>query len=102
MSEHTPGPWFVRNDGDAVVWDGRGVTIAECSWIPGKWNRQLHANADLIADAPRFKAVIAELMSALKAIHDRLKPFVVTYQHQSEKDAERWAKEAIAKAEGKS
>ena len=29
------------------------------------------------------------------------KPFVVTYQHQSEKDALRWAvKEAIAKAEG--
>ena len=43
----------------------------------------------------------AELLEALKAIHDRLKPFVVTYQHQSEKDALRWAKEAIAKAEGK-
>ena len=48
----------------------------------------------------RLKALNAELLAALKAIHDRLKPFVVTYQHQSEKDALRWAKEAIAKAEG--
>ena len=70
--------------------------------------RECQANAHLFVDAretaaerDRLKAENAELLAALKAIHDRLKPFVVTYQHQSEKDALRWAKEAIAKAEGK-
>ena len=62
--------------------------------------------ANLIAEAPktaaerdRLKAVNAELLEALKSIHDRLKPFRVTYQHQSERDALRWAEEAIAKYE---
>ena len=50
--------------------------------------------------ATDLKALNAELLAALKSIHDRQKPFVVTYQHQSDKDALRWAIDAIAKAEG--
>ena len=103
MKKHTPGPWMAGIPSSIVGWP----VIA-----PGALSRlicsvayshpeepEAKANAELIADAPRLKAENAELLAALKAIHDRLKPFRVTYQHQSEKDALRWAEEAIAKAE---
>ena len=56
----------------------------------------------MAAERDRLKAVNAEMLEALKSIHDRLKPFRVTYQHPSERDALRWAEEAIAKAEEES
>ena len=103
MEKEKPEPWKVLR-GLNVATQGRLVIS-----IPtGDTLEETRSLAELVAEAPvtayerdRLKALNAELLAALKAIHDRLKPFRVTYQHQSEKDALRWAEEAIAKAEGR-
>ena len=104
MRNHMTESWKVqdyKNSGLGVCQaDDENEVICWMAGTKAKMSRDRVAEAELIADAPRLKAVNEELLRAMKCIHDRLKPFVVTYQHQSEKDALRWAKEAIAKAEG--
>ena len=62
MSKHTPGPWFVKNDGSSSVWDGRQYEIAVTTMIPGTFNREHKANARLIAAAPRVTEALSEML----------------------------------------
>ena len=62
MIKHTPGPWFVKNDGSSSVWDGRQYEIAVTTMIPGTFNREHKANARLIAAAPRVTEALSEML----------------------------------------
>ena len=66
MSKHTPGPWEVAyqdKNGQSVV-KGEHIEVATC-WhhCVGSIEKEMHANARLIAAAP-------ELLEALKEIVD--------------------------------
>lgn len=115
MSEanHTPGPWEIVEETDPKVISKWHIAIGQrkIGFFPYKYHyadaektcggyvtdAEMHANARLIAAAP-------ELLSALKALHDRLKE-CSEFCGISARDAydsyfEGIATEAIAKAEG--
>ena len=66
--KHTPGPWKVSLADDAVVVTDRTDIIQERAKLDYEEHvEEYEANAELIADAPRLKAVNAELLEELKA-----------------------------------
>ena len=81
MNKHTPGPWRITNNGDAIVSDDGGTLIVETGqayWqnleaasagagheIAKRHLPEVQANASLIAAAP-------ELLEALKGCHAML------------------------------
>jgi hypothetical protein len=68
MSRHTPGPWHVayKDDNGQVVVKGEHIEIATC-WhhCVGALEKEMYANADLIAAAP-------DLLKALKSLVEGL------------------------------
>lgn len=109
-ARHTPGPWHVQpsdHPGGLLIKPIPGQVVAQCDEVP-----EMEANASLIAAAPetaaerdRLKAINAEMLEALKALHDRVR------QHTSKHNPFDWqsgsddrammeaAVAAIAKAE---
>ena len=91
MSKHTPGPWEVAyqdKNGQSVV-KGEHIEVATC-WhhCVGSIEKEMHANARLIAAAPELLEALKELMVAA----DRVSAEPVTWLGK--------ARAAIAKAEG--
>lgn len=93
VSKHTPGPWmFYATNAGCDIYERLSMGKGECVAHVVGGVRGFEANAALIAAAP-------ELLEALKVLVDRslisnLEPYLI--------EPIRKAKEAIAKAEGRS
>ena len=81
-TQHTPGPWSVSTYGNVMK---KTCTVAKIEQMPGDFDSEKQANANLIAAAP-------ELLEALQEI-------VCTYGFR-EPDIREIARVAIAKAVG--
>ena len=109
MTQHTPGPWCVREGGTGIwadreyprgsgvcllvkppYYDGEGFPLAE---------DVLEANARLIAKAPEQQAIITELLEALRTMLYHFQPTAEIGPDEIE-NAVAEANAAIAKAEG--
>jgi hypothetical protein len=94
MSEHTPGPWHVKDfDGDQIMVRGERSMPAVCTG-PDRW-----ANARLIAAAP-------ELLEAAKLALDIAEEWISselsgTGFYEEDMAELQPVRDAIAKAEGK-
>jgi hypothetical protein len=92
-AQHTPAPWTLDTpepDGEIIVMDEQGVSIATCWKQPLDPSEWVEANAQLIAAAP-------ELLDALEStLH------CVEYYHEHEGASETLTecRRAIAKARG--
>ena len=105
MSKHTPGPWRCIPEQSIIVSDKYGPASVLVCWMDkqeyGKDSSEIEANASLISDAPRFKAVNVDLLVALE---DLLRYNVISNTALDKTDAAansvNRAKAAIAKARG--
>lgn len=83
MSEHTPGPWYVNDNPDSMMWD---ISITEC--VPEDWDNtfrgfiahlsqtnqintnEQQANARLIAAAPDMLEALQRIAGTAELILD--------------------------------
>jgi hypothetical protein len=97
MSEHTPGPWRIGEDGDVIwgpEWQGSPIQVAVVPFSVG--DKRIASDARLIAAAP-------DLLEALKEIEDAASSSVmVKLPFLNDAPAIIKARKAIAKATGQS
>ena len=104
-NKHTPGPWKVSLADDAVVVNDLTDIIQERAKLDYEEHfEEYEANAELIADAPRLKAVNAEMLEALKEALKAINPpsnLSMHYWGKQLTDTSLKIKSIIAKAEGR-
>ena len=103
MATHTPGPWKLREDGEANSW---AVLGPNDNWLLSflhngeQLSEKQRANARLIAAAPDLLAAAKRIVAridGLRGLHPEWSDMIDTIFH--EEDGHR---DAIRKAEGRS
>ena len=61
MSKFTKAPWIIDNDGDGIYSDTEEYQVAYISYINYNKNKEMQANARLIAAAPEMYELLDEI-----------------------------------------
>ena len=61
MSKFTQGPWIIDTDGNGIYSDTEEYQVAYISYINYNKNKEMQANARLIAAAPEMYRLLKEL-----------------------------------------
>ena len=89
MSKFTKAPWIIDNDGDGIYSDTEEYQVAYISYINYNKNKEMQANARLIAAAPEMYYLLKELTEKLSAYGDDVREDLYSLMIEAERLLER-------------